>query len=375
MKNLLAAITLTLMACQTYDFEPVNPLAVSQTTISKKIVALQNKPNVLFLIDKSGSMSAPVGSSGATRMSEMKSAFDGFFAQYPTLAQYGMAAFPSDATCGATASIGVELSTLDDKDSSGLTAHANQVNQAVQALMPLGGTPTADSLRFLANYQPLTGTSRVDLVFLLTDGLPNCDANNPNNVCSAPNPSCRCTQASCAGQNCAQGCLDDVRPVAAINELKAKGISTVVVGFGADTLMGDGPAVLNAMARAGGDFALRCPGGTDAECGAGNSCDAASGQCARSFFQAQNATELAELLRKIVGTAPPCDFTLSVPPADPRFLAVIIDGQNVARGPNTWDFVGTGFGAIRFFGTSCSRIQTSTPSNPVGLEIRSVEPL
>src|SRR5947209_2728774 len=45
--------------CQTYDFQPVVPLAVSQTTEPHNVIAKQLKPNLMFLIDKSGSMNFP----------------------------------------------------------------------------------------------------------------------------------------------------------------------------------------------------------------------------------------------------------------------------------------------------------------------------
>ncbi len=43
------------VGCQTYDFEPVEPLAISQTTQSKTVAGRQPKPNLMLLIDKSGS--------------------------------------------------------------------------------------------------------------------------------------------------------------------------------------------------------------------------------------------------------------------------------------------------------------------------------
>jgi hypothetical protein len=39
--------------CQTYDFEPVEPLAVAQTTESRSIKARAPKPNLMLLVDTS----------------------------------------------------------------------------------------------------------------------------------------------------------------------------------------------------------------------------------------------------------------------------------------------------------------------------------
>ena len=49
--------------CQTYDFEPVEPLAVSQTTETRSIEARARKPNLMLLVDTSGSMTDPANKS------------------------------------------------------------------------------------------------------------------------------------------------------------------------------------------------------------------------------------------------------------------------------------------------------------------------
>src|SRR5262245_46153592 len=46
--------------CQTYDFEPVTPLAIAQTTQTKTVTAQVLKPDLMILLDKSGSMSSPL---------------------------------------------------------------------------------------------------------------------------------------------------------------------------------------------------------------------------------------------------------------------------------------------------------------------------
>ncbi len=56
----LVVAALAAVACQTYDFEPVKPLAIAQTTQSKTITAQRLRPNVMMLLDKSGSMNGPI---------------------------------------------------------------------------------------------------------------------------------------------------------------------------------------------------------------------------------------------------------------------------------------------------------------------------
>ena len=63
--NILSALAVSLVGgvlatgCQTYDFEPVEPLAVAQTTESRSIKARAPKPNLMLLVDTSGSMKEP----------------------------------------------------------------------------------------------------------------------------------------------------------------------------------------------------------------------------------------------------------------------------------------------------------------------------
>ncbi|MFZ5443116.1 MAG: adventurous gliding motility lipoprotein CglB [Myxococcota bacterium] len=397
-------------SCQTYDFERVVPLAVAQTTDKTIVASKRLKPNVMLLVDNSGSMnyptdrsnpncvnamnqvcgessSLPCPTSCPTRISEMKNAMGSFFQQSPTLARFGVSKYPTDSQCSPATNIDVSLpvpSATDDGTDSSLTATSNQVNAFIQALLPTGGTPTGSSLSFIGTYGGINDASdfRDDFVLLLTDGLPNCNDANPNGLCAcggscsaAQQQACACTlTSSCSNTFCSKGCLDRDGAVAAVKALKQKGIRTIVVGFGADLVGGDGPAVLNAMAKEGG-FARECPNGTDAECGGQpGSCNATTKQCSTAFFQAANGTELAAALRKISEAfqGDPCVFQLSSRPSDPRYLSVVIDDQSVASSATTWSYDANS-NKVTFVGDLCSRLKTSTTQNPVNVEFRIVE--
>ncbi|MDP1829407.1 MAG: adventurous gliding motility lipoprotein CglB [Archangium sp.] len=285
------------------------------------------KPNVMLLVDVSGSMLQPTNPAGAacpagcgtssnpcpatcpTRISELKSAMATFLQASGAVARLGVTVFPTDTLCRPAIDVDVTFppaTSTDEGSEAALTATAQQVNARIQALTPLGGTPTAASLAFLGSYAGLVDANdfRDDVVVLVTDGLPNCDDANANQLCSCSNTcsaaqitSCSCTTSTCTNTLCAKGCLDRDGAVLQVKNLRAKGIRTVVVGFGADLASGEGTALLDAMAREGG-FTRHCPTGADAECG-GNagSCDTLTKLCAASFFQAANATELAAALR------------------------------------------------------------------------------
>ena len=98
---LLAAV-LTLQSCQTYDFEPVEPLAIAQTTEKKVIYARASKPNIMLVVDKSGSMTQ-VTTGANTRLTEMQAAMSTYLTTYGKTARMGLTVFPdtSDAnSCG-----------------------------------------------------------------------------------------------------------------------------------------------------------------------------------------------------------------------------------------------------------------------------------
>jgi hypothetical protein len=400
-----------LAACQTYDFERVVPLAVGQTTDKTIVASKRLKPNVMLLVDNSGSMLLPTNPSASgcpancgtsasnpcpgtcpTRVSEMKSAMAVFLQSAGTVARMGVSVFPTDSVCKPASNIDVALpapSVTDDGTDSQLTATAAAVNTRIQMLNPTGGTPTGSSLEFLGTYGGITDSNdfRDDFVLLLTDGLPNCNDANPNNLCGCyqnmsctpmQTSACDCTLGSggtaCVTMNfCSKGCLDQSGAVAAVRALRLKGIRTIVVGFGADLSGGPGPIVLNAMAREGG-FARECPNAMDSECGTNNTCNTTTKVCNSAFFQAANGAELAAALTKISQSfqGDPCEFTLSARPSDPRYLSVVIDGQSVAAGPMTYSY-DFNTNKVKFLGDLCTRLTRSTTQNPVSVEFRIVE--
>jgi hypothetical protein len=284
-------------------------------------VASVAKPKVMLLIDRSGSMNFPNAAGDpqcsancnnggpacppgcATRISVLRSGMQTFLGAHGDLGWLGVATYPTstvaNGACTSTQSgdVGVELATDPSDSPTSMNAVAQSVNARIQALVPAGGTPTAGSLRFLANYAPLTSASnRNAFVVLITDGLPNCNESNPNTCTNSS--ACKCTLANCTGAFCAMGCLDQNSSVAAIEELRTKNVRTVVIGFGADALTGDGPEVLSQMAAAGG-MGRACPNGVGSECGTGG-CEVSTKLCKRTFYPASNAAELVTQLERLI---------------------------------------------------------------------------
>ncbi|MEW5740795.1 MAG: adventurous gliding motility lipoprotein CglB [Myxococcota bacterium] len=393
---LAACLAVFSAGCMTYDFEPVVPLAVAQTTQTKTVIARFLKPNVMLLVDKSGSMNEKIDpncvSNCPTRISELRDAMSAFLTQSATDARMGLTFYPAGTGCQAASTVEVPLPPAtvgDDGTDAALSMNASQINSRIQTVTPVGGTPTADSMAFVGTNPGLrdNADNRDDYILLLTDGLPNCNQNNPNQVCTcdtafcassggcgsgvcqAQTDRCRCTLSSCSSQ-CAIGCLDQDASVAAATANRLNSIRTIVVGFGADAASSTAGAVLNAIAEAG-NFPRKCPNGTDAECGSNNTC-LPSGLCDKKYYQATDANELSAALRDIFDNikGDECQFQLQAPPSRPELMAVIINGKNVTAGPDTWNYAA---GVVNFTGQLCDDIKASDTLNPVTIEIRVVE--
>ncbi|MBN8232906.1 adventurous gliding motility lipoprotein CglB [Corallococcus macrosporus] len=411
--------------CQTYDFEPVDPLAIAQTTVESVITARKSKPDVMLLVDTSGSMTEPVNkdlivngqracdtqdelgrtltcaeqypcdtSKCPTRWSELQGAMGPFLQESGKLVRFGLTTYPAPITTEtptvsqscAAASTGESVRAvipLDRDTDDALQEYALQVNAKLQAIpngganRPKGGTPTSGSLKFAGSLLTPNSQDRDQIVILLTDGLPNCNEFNEYNGSMTE---CSCTLPSASQCSPPQspyykrGCLDKNASVQEVNALKANGIRTIVIGFGAETSSGNGPAVLNEMALAGG-FARDCK--VDLDCGAGDTCNQGSGFCNRAFYQAGNREELASALKAIseeLATIDPCFIKLdpSQLPSDDKLVVVYIDGERTLAGPDTWSM---GPAGVTFTGSACAKLESSRPEDPVEVEVRAIRRL
>ncbi|OJH37992.1 adventurous gliding motility lipoprotein CglB [Cystobacter ferrugineus] len=398
-------------ACQTYDFEPVEPLAISQTTETRSIEARARKPNLMLLVDTSGSMMSPVDSKLSactvngeicgeynpcdvtkcpTRWSALQDAMTSFLTESGTIARIGLATYPDTTkgfdSCGETTSLKVPFPEGDLEDDATLKKNSDEVtakllaikNSKAEGPVPNGGTPTSKSLAYLAQLDALKGTDRTDFVVLLTDGLPNCNPDYPN---PAPSPDCFCIVSPCTSLwgTDRTGCLDTNPSVDAVKALRNNDpkldIQTIVIGFGTDFKANTeegrrGAATLNGMAAAGG-FERKCS--TNADCGTDDTCS--SGLCGRRFFQAENKDQLADALREIaekVVAEAPCELRIdpSEMPTGQELMVVYLNGDRLSPGPDTWEIKAPG---IVFLGSTCDRIEASSPANPAKIEVRAVQ--
>ena len=354
---LVGLVVVASSGCQSYEFQRVEPFAYSRSLVHKVVAARASAPNRVLLIDNSASMAEPTSAGGPTRIEELKRGMSQFLSSDASRARVGLSVFPTGAgSCSAPGRLELGLPPNDaDDDLVAIGAQAAAVGQRIAQLVPQGGTPTAAALRALLDVPELTQSSyRDNLVILVTDGLPNCNEANPNNVCGGDGnaAACACTSGSCTGSTCALGCLDQTAAVNAISQLRARGIRTAVVGFGADVAGEQAATVLEAMARAGGAQRPCAP----------------AGPCGRSFYSAADAKELIAALTSIVDPISPCLFPLAEGPTDVRALMVGVDGQQLPSGAETWRYDPERT-LIEFTGSTCARLEQSTNLHPVVVDV------
>jgi hypothetical protein len=402
------------LACQTYDFEPVAPLSIRQTATAVDVQATPNKPNLMLLVDKSGSMDQPIDASIAachvggingpvcgdpskqnpcdtavcpTRWSELTTAISDFLQSEPLIGRYGLSLFP-EAQGGCDPTTHVTSAIPSGDADSDLQAAADAARAGLLAAVTGGGTPTAASLAYLLTQQTvLQDSSRENIVLLLTDGLPNCDA-ALNNL--AGTAACQCTFGPLP-EDCptdttpfpGAGCLDADKAVEVIQLMGSAKIQTFVIGFGADTGAASARDTLQRMAVAGAIKHPRaCPGvPPNQPCAADNPCDLSTGLCTKQYYQATDAASLGDVLESISEVLDTvCERPLTEIPDDPALLSVTVDGRPYLQSPTTWTYVpptgltptGKPGPAVVFVDGQplCNMLKASTAQNPVKVEIR-----
>jgi hypothetical protein len=275
------------------------------------VVNLGDPPDLLVVLDRSGSMTSPPVTFPPvfdSKWNLMRDALNMVALAKDANIKFGLLEFPSDENCSADANpeIGIALHTHP------------QFASYFAGRQPGGNTPAHIALgSALAYYNTLTPNPAGRYVVFATDGLPNCSGGDPNTA-------------------------SDLETVAAVTALHTAGIPTYVLGFGT---FGLNTGVLNDAAVAGG---VPKPGNT-------------------KFYEANNATDLQAALQAIAGgvIVPSCSYQLATPPPVPDDVTVTMNGQPVPRSPshaNGWDYYPDAM-TITFFGSYCGTIMTAANTN------------
>jgi hypothetical protein len=263
------------------------------------VVELGDPPDLLVVLDRSGSMSSPPATFPPTftpKWTSMKNGLNTVVQAKDQQIKFGLLEFPSNDDCAADSSMEVQIGL----GSSGAFASYFNTRQ------PNGNTPAPIALAgALAHYNSIPVNPAGRFVLFATDGEPNCSAGDAAS-----------------------------ETVAAVSALANAGIPTYVLGFGQFA----GNTVLNDAAVAG---LKPKPGAT-------------------KFYEATNAAELDMALQAIAGgvIVPSCTYALASAPPVPDDVTVTVNGMTVPRSPSHtdgWDYYPDDM-TITFFGSYCATI-------------------
>lgn len=249
-------------------------------------------PAVMVVLEQSGVLVLPLSASGCacwgsacpptcpTGLSVIREGLGSFFSANASAARFGLFPFPGDRVCGSASQPLIDLPAPGVPDTvAALGPQTQRLADFVGRIGwmgndPVGGSPVGPTLRAVAQHQAFTSSPRKRGVILITDGVDNCNPDNPLSCAMAAPPTERCTlgQTGCTGAFCRLGYDDSDGSLAAVRSLRALGIRTAVVAWRpAQTLIVDNH--LSSLAAAG---EAACEGVT----------------CDRNYFQAGSAPEL-----------------------------------------------------------------------------------
>jgi hypothetical protein len=229
--------------------------------------ATLKKVNTLLVVDKSGSMSDQPAGYTRSKWASLTQALTAVLTDTQKLMAYGLELFPEKSVSATCTDDCCNMPATGAMDAT-LPGDVTAITTLLAGTVPGGGTPTAQALRSALNYFRGAGAliQGQKVVFLATDGGPNCNASIPggcpitactNNIDGKPaacyNTTLNCCDPANAGQ--VTGCLDTADVVTAIQALRNDGIPTVVLGLPGTELYG---TILEQMATTGG---LANPGG------------------------------------------------------------------------------------------------------------------
>ncbi|MFO0675046.1 MAG: vWA domain-containing protein [Polyangiaceae bacterium] len=299
-----------------------------------ELTALEDVPNIYFVLDRSGSMQ------DGGKWDTTRSVLTSLIGKLGPRARFGAALFPDPRADALSCASGREVMAVrpGDAGSTKVIGPTKGAFLTATNVPASGGTPTAATLRALRPTL-VAGKGRT-FVVLATDGGPNC-ADRPCSVdkCSLNIenvfPECKPGRApNCCDPSVTsvRNCLDDVDSIQAVKELADAGIPTYVVGF-----PGVGPytPVLDRMAEAGGTALPFSPKFYEVT----------------SYDSSAFEKSLGLVAARITSS---CTITLKSVPPDPNEVNVYLDEIAVPQdATNGWVLEGP---TVTLVGETCARV-------------------
>ena len=290
-------------------------------------------PQLMFVVDRSGSMDYALGSDTSpgpgeqSRWRALASALSQTITPFSDQIAMGARFFPvynSLLSCGQDPPSNAILPAL---------GNAPAILDVFATTAPLGATPTADALEQAA-LEVSSSRAVARAMVVATDGAPNCNEQLDKNTCVCTSgPPCQTNDA----------CLDDARTVKTIAGIfETRKIPVYVIGIGAAT--GTFARTLDAMAVAGGRPRTATP----------------------RYYPADTPGALTGAFTVIRDSVGKCSYITPSSPQDPDAVSVVVDGKNIPRDPSHvdgWDWIDQAFGHLQLFGTACD---AATPTNVSG---------
>jgi hypothetical protein len=291
---------------------------------------LTDAPNMYFVLDRSGSMSAD------GKWDTVRQVVQSVAQSLGPRANYGVALFPHPTEEDCTPGIEVLPVSPGDSPAGSIGPTMKILLASLGAVVPGGGTPTAATLRALKSR--LTALPGRTYVVLATDGAPNCNANAQctASLCTANIegvPGCDATTNCCTATTFGATACVDVDSVNAVAELEQANIPVYVIGVPGSAPYAD---LLDNMAKAGGKPRTQSP-----------------------FYYRVDSTDSAALLDAMREVAANIVASCTLPVgavADPNLINVYFDGQVVPRDAGGgWSINGT---TITLNGVSCDKVMS-----------------
>jgi hypothetical protein len=326
-------------------------LSALGTCGGESVEAVLRTVNMLLVIDKSGSMTDPLGDQ--TKWDAMKSALGTALENVQSEMNFGLLLYPyhfirpiPELNCGDDCCAVAEGSAAVNVPITSGPLSVPEIEAQLDDTSPGGGTPTAVALDSALDYFVNGAGAALEggkYVLLATDGGPNC---NDELSCDADtcttNLDGSCTSGNCCSfSNTRNQCLDSDRVLEKLQALTDAGISTFVVGLPGTQQYA---TYLDQFAEAGG-------------------VPASSGD---TSYYAVSEDEGVEGLLNVFETITTqlvrsCDIPLSQVPSQPDQVNVAIDCDVVAQNADDgsgWDYdEPSAPSAVILRGPVCDRLQ------------------
>lgn len=304
----------------------------------------QVAPDILIVLDRSGSMNPDSNDTGTDRWTGSKNAIIASTAQYDDTIRFGLMAFPDDGSCGSD-EVAVEIKSMAAADIEG----------ALSSMDANGSTPTPGAIKRAHEVigSSVAGPDEVakpKVVLLVTDGAPTCDASGGIGGGGFGNLPPECQGAGLFSQACqdalamqagnpalVQSVVDEIALMA------GEGTRTFVIGF----------------QTAGTSFA----GNLDEMAAAG-------GTSMDKHTSVSSEAELNTVLDTLIGKAVSCTFVLDEAPPDPSYVLVTVDGQQINYNqPDGWTLSADGK-KVQIQGAPCETLQSGDGQHTLNVEVK-----